>query len=217
MNLKVTLTSKTLAAAVVILLAAVVALAATLVKGTGAGPVDAPALAQKIATEKDQVTPGELARWIMEKKQDYLLVDIRAPWQYDDYHIPTAINVPLSELFESAGLAKLSRGKKVVLYGLGAGQAAQAQLLLNLKGYDAYSLQQGLAAWWRDIMTPVSLQPGSTSPAGFRQAKQVRQFFMGTAKPAAAAPAQAPVIPPSTPPAQSPTHKKRLKLGKGCS
>lgn len=217
--MKIEVTGKHLAAGIAVLLGLVVALAATVAHGTGAGPVDAPALVQNIVTEKDHVTPGELARWIVEKRQDYLLLDIRDPWQFDDYHIPTAINIPLSQLFEDAGLKRLSREKKIVLYGLGAGHAAEAQLLLSLKGYNAYSLREGLEAWWSEVMTPTSLRSEDASPAGYLQAKQLREHFM--AGPSGEKPSSAPVALPEAPPAgQAPSNSnsaKKLKLGRGCS
>jgi rhodanese-related sulfurtransferase len=220
MRFELRLAGKRLAAAIIILLAAVLALAATMAKGTGAGPVNADAMAQAIDAEKDHVTPGELARWILEKRQDYQLIDIRPQWQFDDYHIPAAVNIPLTTLFEDAGLKQLSREKKIVLYGFGAGHAAQAQLLLSMKGYRAYSLRDGIVDWWEVIMTPSSIRSDPPNPTGYREAKQLREHFMGAAGPAgSAAVAPAAVLPsptvqpapPSTPP------KNKLKLGHGCS
>ncbi len=137
MKFELRLAGKRLAAAVVIFLAVALALAATIAKGTGAGPVDAAAIAQTVDAEKDHVTAGEVARWILEKRQDYQLIDIRPPWQFEDYHVPTAINIPLGVLFQDPGMTQLSRGKKIVLYGFGEGHQAQSQLLLAMKGYQA--------------------------------------------------------------------------------
>ena len=216
-------TRKRLAAGGAIFLGLVLALASTVVHGTGSGPVDAPSLVRNIVTEKDHVTSGELAGWILEKKQDYLLVDIRDPWKFDDYHIPTAVNIPLDQLFEDAGLKQLSREKKIVLYGLGMGHSAQAQLLLSLKGYNALSLEDGLAGWWDAVMTPTSVRSESASPAGYLQAKALRERFMGGPSGGTTASPSAPMAVPQAPPAKeagpantAPAGKK-LKLGKGCS
>jgi rhodanese-related sulfurtransferase len=220
MKVELKLTGKTLAAAVAVFLGVVLAMATTITRGTGAGPVDAPALVQTIVKEEDHVTPGELARWLIEKRPDYQLIDVRQPWQFDDYHIPTAVNVPLAQLFEDAGLKKLSREKKIVVYGLGAGHAAEAQLLLSLKGYNAYSLREGISAWWDDVITPLSLRSENQSPTGYLQAKQLREHFLGTVAAggaSAAPPAALPAIPPAeaVPGGSAPT--KKLKLGRGCS
>ena len=172
MKFELKLAGKALAAAVIVLLAVTLALAATLAKGTAAGPVNADSVAQMVDSEKDHVTPGELARWIVEKRQDYQLIDIRPQWQYDDYHIPTAIDIPLTVLFQDAGLKQLSRQKKVVLYGFGAGHAAQAELLLSMQGYQAYSLRDGIVDWWETIMMPSSIRSDPPNPNGYREAKQ---------------------------------------------
>ena len=120
MTFELKLAGKRLAVAILIVLAAVLALAATIAKGGGAGPVNAEAIAQAMDAEKDHVTPGELARWILERRQDYQLIDIRPQWQFEDHHIPTAIHIPLTAVFQDAGLKQLSREKKIVLYGFGA-------------------------------------------------------------------------------------------------
>ncbi|HXJ96704.1 MAG TPA: rhodanese-like domain-containing protein [Terriglobia bacterium] len=222
--MKIEVTGKQLAAGVAVLLGLVAALAATTVGGTGAGPVDAPKLVQAIMAETDHVTAGELAGWILQKNRDYLLVDIRDPWQFDDYHIPTAINIPLGQLFEDSGLKQLSREKKIVVYGLGVGRASQAQLLLSLKGYNSFSLEEGLGGWWDAVMTPTSLRSENASPAGYLQAKALREHFTGAPAAGAKAPAASPpVAVPAAPPANAgaaqpngPSNKK-LKLGRGCS
>lgn len=221
MKLNITLTGKALAAIAVAFLAVVAAVAGSMARGASAGPVDTAALVQTIVGEKDHVTPGELAHWIMEKRQDYQLIDIRQPWQYDDYHIPTAINVPLPQFFDDANLKKLDRGKKIVVYGLGSGHPAETQLLLSLKGYNAYSLHEGISEWWDLIMTPTSLRSETQSPAGYQQARQIRDYFLGTSHAQGSA-ATPPVSLPAEPPALEPGTKsqpgdKKLKLGKGCS
>jgi rhodanese-related sulfurtransferase len=215
------LTGKSLAALAAIFLGVVIALVTTIAQGSAALPLDAAAATRDMAKEKDHITPLELARWIVEKRQDYQLIDIRQPWQFDDYHIPTAISIPFPQLFQTDNLKKLSRQKKVVLYGLGAGHAAQGQLLLSLKGYKAYSLREGLSAWWDDVMTPTSLRPATEdSPAGYQEARKLRGYFSGQA-PAAEAAAPAQVAPPPLPATQQPSpekkEKQQLRLGRGCS
>ncbi len=221
MKVNLVLTGKMMAALALLLVAVVLAVAATMAHGGGAGPVDSAAIMQGIIEEKDHVTPAELAHWIIEKRQDYQLIDLRQPWQFDDYHIPTAVNVPLGQFFQEANLKQLDRSKKIVVYGLGAGHAAETQLLLQMKGYNAYSVREGISAWWDQVITPTSLRSESADPAGYQQAKQLREFFFGggaaPAKGTAAAPTvNAPMLPPETLPGAKPEQKK-LKLGKGCS
>jgi len=220
MKINLVLTGKTMAALALMFVAVVLAVAGTMSHGTGAGPVDSAAIMQGIIDEKDHVTPVELAHWIIEKRQDYQLIDLRQPWQFDDYHIPTAVNVPLGQFFQEANLKQLDRSKKIVVYGLGAGHAAETQLLLQMKGYNAYSVREGISAWWDQVVTPTSLRSDSADPAGYQQAKQLREFFFGSTssqpKSNAVPAVNAPILPPDTVPGTKPEQKK-LKLGKGCS
>ena len=220
MKFNFALSGKTLAAFALLFVAVILAVAGTMAHGSGAGPVDSAAIMQGIIDEKDHVTPGELAHWIIEKRQDYQLIDLRQPWQFDDYHIPTAVNVPLGQFFQEANLKQLDRSKKIVVYGLGAGHAAETQLLLQMKGYNAYSVREGISAWWDMVVTPTSLRSESADPAGYQQAKQLREFFFGSTpsqpKSNAVPAVNVPILPPDTVPGAKPEQKK-LKLGKGCS
>jgi rhodanese-related sulfurtransferase len=164
------------------------------------------AAVKAIAADAGHVTASELAQWILEKRQDYQLIDLRDRWHFDDYHIPTAINIPFAELFRADNLQRIDRQKKVVVYGLGAGNAAQAQLLLSMKGYRAYSLEDGIIAWWDELMTPTSIRSAKPTSSGYQQARQLREYFMTGGQ------AAAPAIPPAPPvPAASPTTTAPVK------
>lgn len=215
MAFELRLGGKALAATAVLGTGAVMALA-SMAAGTSPAAVSTEATVEAMITERDHVGAKELARWIIEKRTDYQLIDIREPWAFDDYHIPTAVNIPLGELFKPANLSRLDRTKTTVVYGLGAGHSAQTQLLLQLKGYRSLSLKEGITAWWDEVMTPASLRGDEPSPSGYQQARQLRERFMGTAggssKPGAAAPPPASAPAPGTPGKP----KSRLKLGRGC-
>jgi len=218
MKVDLQLSGKALAAGARLFLGVLLAFSSVLAQGGGAGPVNAASIAEVIVAEADHVTPEEMAQWLIEERDDYQLVDIRSPWQYDDYHIPTAINIPLQVLFEADGIQRLSRGKKVVVYGLGAGHSAQAQMLLAMKGFDAYSVRAGISAWWAEIMTPLSLWDEDMDPAGYQRARQIRMQFMGgPAGEAAKTEAAAPVAPPPPAAGKKPARRNKLNLGRGCS
>lgn len=219
MKLELHLAGKSLAAALVLATGGVLALASMAVSGGGAAPANTEAIVDQMLTETDHVQPAELAQWVLEKRTHYQLIDIREPWQFDDYHIPTAINIPLAGLFTAPSLARLERGKKIVIYGLGAGHAAQAQLLLTLKGYPALSLKEGISAWWDQVLTPQSLRSDSANPSGYRQAKTLRESLMGgaSAPKSSTGTTAAPPLPIAPPGGGGSAAPKRLKLGRGCS
>ena len=135
------------------------------------------------ARAEDHVPPDELAGWIVEGRADYRLIDLRDEAAFAEYHVPTAENVPLTELAE----AGLLRNEKIVLYADGDLPAAQAWLLLRGRGYQGVStLQGGLAGWKDQVLFPV--MPESPSPeeqARFDEAAHVAKFFGGQPRAAA--------------------------------
>jgi len=238
MRRSIVLTGNRLAVVGIVFVAVVLVAAAVISRKVRAA--ETAAAVQAATKDASQVTAGELAQWIVEKRQDYQLIDLRDPWQFDDYHIPTAANIPFAQLFGSEG--RLDKNKKIVVYGLGAGRSAQTQLLLAMKGYQAYALNDGIIAWWDEIMTPTSIRSANPQSSGYQQARQLREYFMTGGRaieppaaaapvpqsPPAAAPAQnvkkpaaKPAVKPAAKPAETPPpsdkEKDRLKLGTGCS
>lgn len=242
MRRSIVVTGNKLAVLGVLIIAIVLAAAAALSHHVRAAEINA--AAQSVTNDAGQVTAGELAQWIVEKRQDYQLIDLRDPWQFDDYHIPTAINIPFAQLFRSE--ARLDKSKKIVVYGLGAGHAAQVQVLLAMKGYRIYALNDGIIAWWDEVMTPSSIRSANPQSSGYQQARQLREYFttggraseppaafttppvqepapvMPAAKPSSPKPATKvkPAAKPASKPAEKPPKDKdkdRLKLGAGCS
>jgi hypothetical protein len=77
-------------------------------------------------------------------------------------------------------------------------------------------------AWWEQILTPLSIQSDTSSPAGYRQAKELRERFMGNASTEGAQAGAPPVIPEAPAPENGPQGKQpstgqKLRLGRGCS
>ena len=176
MSRVIVLNGKRVAFITVLLVAVVLAAAAAISHSVRAA--ETAAGVDSITKDAGQVTAGELARWIIEKRQDYQLIDLRDPWQFDDYHISTASNVPFAQFFNAENLTRLDKKKKIVVYGLGAGHSAQTQLLLAMKGYQAFALNDGVIAWWDEVMTPTSIRSANPSSSGYQQARQLREYFM---------------------------------------
>ena len=135
------------------------------------------------ARAEDHVPPAELAGWIVEGRADYRLIDLRDEAAFEDYHVPTAENVPLTAL----PVYGLLRNEKIVLYAEGDLRAAQAWLLLKGRGYQGvYTLQGGLDAWKDQVLFP--MMPESPSPeeqARFEEAAHVAKLFGGQPRAAA--------------------------------
>lgn len=118
---------------------------------TSAGGVDVVNLAKQIEHEDDHVTAMELAQWIMDRKPGLRVLDIRADSEFEAYHVPSAVRVPLSEL-----ATMTPKGDEtLVLYSEGGAHAAQGWVLLRSLGFTkVYFLRGGLLDWMDDIMSP---------------------------------------------------------------
>lgn len=112
------------------------------------------ALAEAITNEADHITAEQLAKWLIDKRPDLLVVDMRAAEEFAQYHIPGAVNIPFVELFNEASQQILSNDKVIVLYSNGGTHAAQAWVLLKQMGIESYVLLGGLNYWAEAILNP---------------------------------------------------------------
>jgi rhodanese-related sulfurtransferase len=107
-------------------------------------PVDIHRLAAAVAHEEDHVTAQELAGWLRGRKPGLRIVDIRSPKEFADYHLPQAENIPLESITD----APFQRSETIVLISGGGAHAAQAWVLLQVRGYrNVFFLRGGLQEW----------------------------------------------------------------------
>jgi uncharacterized protein len=173
---------KKLAAAALLLGA--VAVVGNPYRGTGVVSLDTRELAAIVQGEVDHVTPGELADWIVQGRNDYRLIDLRDEAAYAAYHVPTAERAPITALTDYP----LQRNEKIVLYSDGGIHAAQAWFLLKAEGYSgAITLLGGLDGWKEEVLFPEApADPTPEQSAAFARAREVSAFFGGTPRAAGA-------------------------------
>ena len=73
------------------------------------------------------------------------LVDVRAPAEYAEGHIPGAVNVPMGQL--SARLGELDRGRPVLVVCASGNRSGAMTDVLTAAGYDAANVVGGTRAW----------------------------------------------------------------------
>ena len=213
--LRLTLNQKL--AAVALLLGAV-ALVASPYPGSKV-TLDAKDLSLIVGSEADHVEAPELAAWIIEGRGDYRLIDLRSPARFDEYHIPTAVNMPMSALTD----AGFGRQEKLVIYSDGGIHSAQVWMLLRAQGYrSVYMVAGGLEDWKDRVLFPVVADtPTPAERARDARARSVSAFFGGQPRSAAApgvAASSMPALPkvtapPSPPGGAKPAAKKKKE---GC-
>ena len=76
----------------------------------------------------------------------YQLVDVRQPVEYEDYHIPGAILVPLNILTEGGG--NLDPEKPTIVYCLSGGRSKAASQFLSGQGFkEVYDIGSNISSW----------------------------------------------------------------------
>jgi rhodanese-related sulfurtransferase len=141
------------------------------------GEIDVNQLAGMIAREEDHVTAIDLAGWIKDRKPGLRVIDVRPAEAFDDFHLPTAENVPLPSISQAA----FKTTDTLVLYSDGGAHAAQGWVLLRSLGYSrVYFLRGGLGEWLDDVMNPVI--PANATPEetdAFKRTVELSQYFGG--------------------------------------
>lgn len=147
-------------------------------------------VAAEIVREEDHVDAIEIAGWIQAGREDLRILDVREAVDTSDYVIPGARVVPIAQL------ATLTIGPSefVVLYSEGGAHAAQAWVLLRMRGLtNVRVLKDGMAAWEDEVMSPLIVN-GLAGVDSLRQERQreLSLWFGGTPR-TSAAPAIVPV------------------------
>lgn len=180
--------------------------------------VDTRALALEAGNQADQVKPAELADWIVKGNNNFLLVDLRTPEAYATYHIPGAVNIPLTQL--TPDFAR--RNERIIFCSDNDVQAAQAWFLIRAQKFPAvYMLSGGIEAWKNTVLFPMA-PAENASPADqveFARRAAVAKFFGGAPRGASAGPAAAELpklTPPPAPAAEIPTQTSHRKKREGC-
>lgn len=181
--------------------------------------IDTQELATIVSSKVDHVTVQDLAGWIIRGASDYRLVDVRTPAEFAAGHIPSAENVPLTDLPDYG----LGRNEKIVLCSEGGIHSAQAWMLLRAQRYrGVYILFGGLDAWNDEVLHPIAPTDSTAEAlAAFARAAQVARWFGGAPRAAAGrgvAPAFAEIAVPGPGTPQVAVSKlPTLPAGKGAS
>lgn len=135
--------------------------AAAAVMVTGCGGSSAPGaqaslvdVAQAAARQSDRVSVEDLASWLIEERQDFVLIDVRSSADFEKGSIGEARNIPIAELVSEESLATLPTDRKVVVYSNGSENGAKAATLLRVAGLDAHVVTGGYNAWHAQVLNP---------------------------------------------------------------
>ena len=108
-------------------------------------------IAENINSRSDHITAEQLGQLIIDKDPDFQIIDIRDQSEYQNFHIQTAINIPINTLFTGDNLEFIDPEKLVILYSNGGTHAAQVWVLLQQKGYSNTTVLLGGLNYWVDV------------------------------------------------------------------
>ncbi|MEW6005283.1 MAG: rhodanese-like domain-containing protein [Stygiobacter sp.] len=140
--------------------------------------INAKELSLSTIKDHDKINVMTLADWIIKEKGDYTLVDLRSEKEFNEYNIPTSINIPIESLLNS----DLMRNQKIIVYGNDDVTSAQAWFILKSANYKAvYILNGGLNAWKNEILFPkLDVNATEEQKAEFEKVKQISLHFGGS-------------------------------------
>ncbi len=184
-------------------------------EGDGLAPHPAPAASPvgPLMRLPEVIPASALAAGLMDAPQTYALIDIRPSWQFAEYHVPGAVNVPPSGV--SAHIESLPEGRRVVVLdragAMGFAVAGAVLQSLKNKATVVRVLAGGTAAYFQhaelgDHPSGAPILPGETPHQASGSAH--------AAPPAAAAAIGVkPALKPAPRPAAPRARKKRRSAG----
>lgn len=102
------------------------------------------------AAELPEVTVQELKQKIDRQQDDYVVVDVRAPEEYNGGSIPGAVLVPLTEIEAGPGIDKIKsmvKGRTLYAYCAVGYRSGKALVRLQKAGIEGIQVKGGIVEW----------------------------------------------------------------------
>ena len=127
-----------------ILLLLAVTLAGAGCNGDGADDRKEQAKYRRITADEAQV--------LMEREQDYLILDVRSPEEFAKGHIPNAINIPMDSIGESPPQELPDRNQMIFVYCVKGIRSMNVANRLAHMGYKNIIEMGGIQDWHGEIV-----------------------------------------------------------------
>ena len=101
-----------------------------------------------------EMTVKDLKQLMDSGKQNFVLLDVRNPNEYEIAKIDGSVLIPLSEIEDGSGIAKvkeLVNGHRLIAHCKLGGRSAKALGLLKEAGIEGTNVKGGIAAWSQEI------------------------------------------------------------------
>jgi adenylyltransferase/sulfurtransferase len=118
------------------------------------GIPQAKAAAAQEQTAIAEMTVQELKQLMDSDRDSFVLLDVRNPNEYEIAKIDGSVLIPLSEIEDGSGIAKvkeLANGHPLIAHCKLGGRSAKALNLLKEAGIEGTNLKGGIIAWSQEI------------------------------------------------------------------
>ena len=104
--------------------------------------------------EMQEMTVTELKQLLDSGADDFVLLDVRNPGEYEIARIPGSVLVPLPEIESGEGVQKvkdLLNGHRLIAHCKMGGRSAKALGILKEAGIEGINVKGGITAWSREV------------------------------------------------------------------
>lgn len=121
-------------------------------------------LLEQVNSGVQYFSPDQIADMIITEDPSFLLIDVRSQDEYEEFHLPGAVNIPLPDLLSDEWKPYLNQDiRHNIFYSNSTVKANEAWMITIQLGYrNNYVLQGGLNYWVETIMNPDA--PEATNP-----------------------------------------------------
>ncbi|MCA2552827.1 MAG: molybdopterin-synthase adenylyltransferase MoeB [Microcystis sp. M04BS1] len=118
------------------------------------------AKAQEAAEQQKmtEITVVELKALIDSNANDYILIDVRNPNEYQIAKIPNSVLIPLPDIENGAAIPKIKElvnGYRLIAHCKMGGRSAKALAILKEAGIEGINVKGGISAWSREVDSTV--------------------------------------------------------------
>lgn len=90
------------------------------------------------------ITPLQLKQKL-DSKEHIMLLDVREPFEYNGWHIPGAVNIPMSHFMR--GEPELPKDSEIIAICAHGMRSANVSGILSRAGYKSYNMEGGMVEW----------------------------------------------------------------------
>jgi len=108
----------------------------------------------KQKAEISEMSVQELKQLLDSDEDDFVLLDVRNPNEYEIARIPQSILIPLPEIESGEGVVKVKQllnGHRLIAHCKMDGRSAKALVLLKKAGIEGTNIKGGIQAWSQEI------------------------------------------------------------------